>query len=252
MLSITTVLLWILGPLVVAYVSLSEFLDVIGRLEIVENRWPKLYARLSNRPMRLIMLVFLIVLVAKDIQERSDEPKIAPMEVHFAGPAAPIFDQTTPRIQQDEADIAALRSQVEEVTRKTNSKSEAAASPKPRASEPSGPSDTQLADSARELARQLRHVQSSIDFHQKNEFEEHANGHNGPVPANFYTFLQQQVEPYRAQGKLLRRQILDRLPAQPENSTVDMVLNEGSIAGANPLNAVADYFDELAQMLILK
>ena len=51
----------------------------------------------SNRPMRLILLLFLIVLVTKDIQERNEEAKPAPLVVQIAGPTAPKLDDYAKR-----------------------------------------------------------------------------------------------------------------------------------------------------------
>jgi hypothetical protein len=87
----TTILLWVVGSIVVIYLVAAEFIDIIGRLEIVEKHWPKLWRALNNRPIRLVLLIFLVVLVGKDIVEKVKEPKIPPLVVNFAPPLPPII-----------------------------------------------------------------------------------------------------------------------------------------------------------------
>jgi len=59
--SLSTAFLWIVGSLLGLYFFFSEFLDLIGRLEIIERKWPRIWALLSNRPMRLILSAFLLL-----------------------------------------------------------------------------------------------------------------------------------------------------------------------------------------------
>jgi hypothetical protein len=53
----------------------AEILDWIGRLEIIEKKWPKVYAAMNSRLARLIALVFLIALIGHDIEKRGEVPE---------------------------------------------------------------------------------------------------------------------------------------------------------------------------------
>lgn len=49
-------LLWIAVLFVLAVLlGAAEFLDWIGRFEFIESRWPRAWAEINNRPMRLIL-----------------------------------------------------------------------------------------------------------------------------------------------------------------------------------------------------
>ncbi len=93
---LSTILIATLVCLLGAYLFLTEFLDTIGRLEIIEKRWPKAWAAMSNRPMRLVLLILLVVLVAKDVNERLHEMGPPPLKVVMPSIPAPIvqFVQT--------------------------------------------------------------------------------------------------------------------------------------------------------------
>jgi len=91
-----TIAVVLLGLLLAAYLLASEFLDTIGRLEILEKRWPSAWRAMSNRPFRLVMLVFLVVLVAKDVTERLHENEPAPVVVNIPPPPAPTIVMGVP------------------------------------------------------------------------------------------------------------------------------------------------------------
>src|SRR5437016_13957001 len=71
----------------------AEILDWVGRLEIIERRWPRVYAAVSNRVARLVALVFLIALTGHDIEKRTEVPE--PPKVTIAAPLVPQFSATT-------------------------------------------------------------------------------------------------------------------------------------------------------------
>src|ERR1039458_1670209 len=73
---IATILLWILGAGLALYLIAAEFIDTIGRLKIIEERWPNVWRAINNRPFRLVLLVFLVLLFAKDLSERMRGPRI--------------------------------------------------------------------------------------------------------------------------------------------------------------------------------
>jgi outer membrane murein-binding lipoprotein Lpp len=90
--------------------------------------------------------------VAKDLLERNEEAKPAPLVVQIAGPAAP-------KIDQYESTIAALNGQIAALKKPPSA---VALAPQIQA-EPSGPNNAQLADSAKELAPSLRRLQDEIN-----------------------------------------------------------------------------------------
>jgi hypothetical protein len=92
----STVLLSLFVGVFGIYLIATEFLDTIGRLEIIEHRWPRLWAAMSNRPMRLILLVLLIGLVAKDIAERLEQKTPPPLRVTVQPPAPPTIQMVMP------------------------------------------------------------------------------------------------------------------------------------------------------------
>jgi hypothetical protein len=87
-----TIALWILGTLLGLYVLFAELLDTIGRLEIIEKRWPPVWRAMSNRPFRLALLLFLLVLLAKDLSERWHANDPASLTVTVPAPPAPIVN----------------------------------------------------------------------------------------------------------------------------------------------------------------
>ena len=67
---LSTILYWTLVAALGSYLVVAEFIDTIGRLEIVEKRWPRVWRGMNNRPFRLLLLIFLVILVARDVSER--------------------------------------------------------------------------------------------------------------------------------------------------------------------------------------
>jgi len=108
--------------------------------------------------------------------------------------------------------------------------------------------NSQLAHSANGIASRLRKLQDSINWYMTMKRRE--NG--GAIPVDFYKAQWSRIEPIRAEALELQKQILKRLPPQPENSMVSGVLVYDNPAGINPLYDVATYFDDLAQQLSLK
>jgi hypothetical protein len=90
--SISTVLFWLIGSIIAGYLILSELLDVVGRLDLIEQKWPRVGRLLNNRPVRLALILFLLVAVWKDLSERNEEFKPSPLVVNIPGPAAPKLD----------------------------------------------------------------------------------------------------------------------------------------------------------------
>ena len=72
------------ATLLIIYVVLVEGLDWIGRAEIIEEKWPRLWGAMNNRPMRLILLIVALVMLAHVIGEirAGAEPPLA----NFAAP----------------------------------------------------------------------------------------------------------------------------------------------------------------------
>lgn len=71
---------------------LVEILDWIGRLEIIEQRWPKIFTVLNSRFARLAAILILIVLIAHDIEQRAAIPE--PPRVTFLPAPVPVINQS--------------------------------------------------------------------------------------------------------------------------------------------------------------
>lgn len=91
-----TILLYLCVGLFGIYLIATEFLDTIGRMEIIERKWPKLWAAMSNRPMRLVLLVLLVALLAKDVAERSQQTAPPILNVTLPDTPAPIVQECAP------------------------------------------------------------------------------------------------------------------------------------------------------------
>jgi hypothetical protein len=87
---LSSLLLIAAALLLIVYLVLVEGLDWIGRAEIIEQKWPRLWGAMNNRPMRLVLLVVAVVMLAHVIGDlRSGaEPPLA----SFAAPKVPTID----------------------------------------------------------------------------------------------------------------------------------------------------------------
>lgn len=82
---------WIVAMALLALLlGAAELLDWIGRLEIVERKWPKVWKAINNRPMRIVLYLLLIIAIGRDISDRLKIP-IPKLEVTFQAPSAPII-----------------------------------------------------------------------------------------------------------------------------------------------------------------
>jgi hypothetical protein len=113
---------------------------------------------------------------------------------------------------------------------------------------PDGPNNAQLADRANDIAARFRDLQDSINWY----FMMKRRENGGAIPIDFYQAQWSRIRPISAEAVALERQIVPRLPQQPENSRVNSVLQYGDTAGINPLYDVASYFEDLARQLQLK
>lgn len=73
-----------------------EVLDWIGRFEIIEKRWPKLWKFINNRPMRLIVYISFSFFLIKDIRLQVDKSVAPPIVVNFPVPPPPIVNEERP------------------------------------------------------------------------------------------------------------------------------------------------------------
>jgi hypothetical protein len=97
----TTIAVWTMGAIFLSYLIVCEFLDTVGRLEIIEKRWPRLYRAMSNRPMRIVLIIFLIALVGKDLLERAKEKVELPkLVITILAPPPPIIQFVSPAKSQ--------------------------------------------------------------------------------------------------------------------------------------------------------
>jgi len=60
--------------LAIALLAFFEFLDVRGRLDILEKKHPKLWGFANSRPARLLFLVMCAGFLAKDVKDATDIP----------------------------------------------------------------------------------------------------------------------------------------------------------------------------------
>src|SRR5271163_1939073 len=75
------------GAGIILYAILTEATDWIGRAEVIEKRWPKLWSLMNNRPMRLVLITVALVMIGDVIQDvRADAE---PASVTFQSPKVP-------------------------------------------------------------------------------------------------------------------------------------------------------------------
>lgn len=122
-------------------------------------------------------------------------------------------------------------------------------------------SNSQLRDSAIDLARRLRALQTSFDdASEKIMMERPGKLTTRDEWAKFNaardekeTLLRGKFEedfvPLRAEAINMRSQLLNRLPAQEENADVNRMLKYGALAGPHPLYELATYYEKLARLL---
>lgn len=100
---LSSVMLFVVACLFVAYVILTEGTDWIGRAEIIEQRWPRLWAIMSNRPMRLVLIavaIGMLTQVSREFENGEDPP-----QARFAPPGVPAMQAEGPKAE----DPASLR-----------------------------------------------------------------------------------------------------------------------------------------------
>jgi hypothetical protein len=94
--TLVTNVLWLLcGCIVLLYAIVCEYLDLVGRLEIVQIKWPKIYGAMSNRPMRLALIIFGLLLICKDVSERM-RVQTPTLSISFPAPPPPVMPLTPP------------------------------------------------------------------------------------------------------------------------------------------------------------
>ncbi|QHN02744.1 hypothetical protein FTO74_04700 [Granulicella sp. WH15] len=89
---ITTAVITIL----ILYVGVTEWLDTIGRLEIIEKRWPRMWSIMNNRPIRLALLIFAVVVLVKIWSEKLKGEGVSPLIVNIPAPPAPVIQFIQP------------------------------------------------------------------------------------------------------------------------------------------------------------
>jgi hypothetical protein len=89
--------LWIVVIALLAVITVAaEILDWIGRCEIIQNRFPRVWSAMNNRFLRVVALLFMITFVGKDISDRAKEPPVPALVVNIAPPPAPIIQMIQP------------------------------------------------------------------------------------------------------------------------------------------------------------
>jgi hypothetical protein len=88
---LSALLLLLVSVALIAYAVITEATDWIGRAEIIETRWPRVWGMMNNRPMRLILVVVALVMLAHIIQDLrigTDAPTVV-----LKTPAPPMLEQ---------------------------------------------------------------------------------------------------------------------------------------------------------------
>jgi hypothetical protein len=81
------------ASLLIVVAVIMFLLDMIGRAEIVEMRWPKVWGIITSRPLILLFLVASLALLDRDFK---DAMAIAPAPVvRMATPPAPVLGTST-------------------------------------------------------------------------------------------------------------------------------------------------------------
>jgi hypothetical protein len=89
---------WIVAIVLIALLlGAAEFLDWMGRLEIIERKWPKVWSFINNRTIRLLIYLFLIAFIYRDIEERVAELKVPFPVVTVKAPVPPVVQYGTAR-----------------------------------------------------------------------------------------------------------------------------------------------------------
>jgi hypothetical protein len=86
----STALLFIAAVAIIAYTLITETTDWIGRAEIIESRWPRLWGVMNNRPMRLVLIVVALVMMADVIQQFRTGAE--PVQSRFPSPGVPALE----------------------------------------------------------------------------------------------------------------------------------------------------------------
>jgi len=92
----SSLLLIFFASAIVVYALLTEGLDWIGRAEIIEKRWPFLWAVMNKRPTRLVLLATAVVMLAHvmgEIRVGAEVPavKLVPPKVPEINPNVKII-----------------------------------------------------------------------------------------------------------------------------------------------------------------
>jgi hypothetical protein len=85
--SVSDLIWWVFIGLLAIILIVSAFLDWIGRVEIIERKFPKIWGVLTNKATRLLLLLFVLGLLAEDVHERLHEKEPPPLV--FVSPAIP-------------------------------------------------------------------------------------------------------------------------------------------------------------------
>src|SRR5579859_3631597 len=91
---VTTLSLFLTAGVMVLYVIVTEGTDWIGRAEIIEKRWPRLWGLMNNRPMRLVLITVALGMIVQVIRDFSSDGERVP--ITFPAPKAPIIEAAKP------------------------------------------------------------------------------------------------------------------------------------------------------------
>lgn len=209
---LTTLPLFLAAIAIIAYAILTEATDWIGRAEIIEKRWPRLWGLMNNRPIRLILLAVALVMIGHVIQDLRAGAE-AP-EVKFRSPQVPMIVPS-----EKESGSAHLRERAFVLALQVRGLAE------------------------RELAEELTWNQLIGTEQEKHSWKERdRNQHEQRIK----TFVSEYNEKYKVDAISLREQLLEKLPVGVRN---DALKNWYQQVNCTAQDQVASELEQLARQL---
>jgi hypothetical protein len=73
-------------------------LDAFGRVDFIEQKWPRAFRFITGRSVLLVLILFAIALLAEDWRERQKEYVVTPLIVKVLPPAPPVIRYVQPAV----------------------------------------------------------------------------------------------------------------------------------------------------------
>lgn len=97
---ITTFLTLVPLGLIAVFFLFAEYLDWDGRMEVIEQKHPKLWRVINDRSFRLVVLFFVFAIVATDLKEDLKRVDTEPPVMRFVAPKPPVVEELKPESQE--------------------------------------------------------------------------------------------------------------------------------------------------------